>query len=562
MLSRRFLLLLAVFPVGGHASAQTITEIIDITGDGENAFFSSDLFGLASDAVGNVYAAGATSDNAFRIEPSGKISQVIDLTGDGAGNLLSFSRSLTVGRDGCVYIPGLTSDNVFEIDSTGAITEIIDATGDGRGHLFESPYAIAADGAGNVYVPAALTNNVFKIDPLGVITVILDETGDGSGNVLSTPFGIAASNDGTVYVTAITSDNVFEVAGNVYVGGRDSRNVFEISSAGEITEILDEDGDGQGQVLEEPVGIACDAMGRVYVSDRAGDRVFRVEATGVISVIIDGSDGGPDPAVEMPAGLTVDACGNLYVAGSASANVVRVEVPAAEPDFHLGQRLTGGLEPDDTDDFSFYATAGTLLTITAKRKGKGSVLIPTFAVLEPNGDELGVAVPAGKSARVKKLEVQTTGLHRVSVSSLSGAGQYVVKTKARFPKSVETIVEVGSGGATVDFDGMPGMTIKRLRVKALAPKGEYATVDGVPADLAPQVALLSAAGAPIELPPLKTAASGKKTGGKNVAEITRAGPHFLTIEGGETVGYAKVVLKLKVAKGKGEVGESGAVFLK
>ena len=62
------------------------------------------------------------------------------------------------------------------------ITEIIDGTGDGSGNLLIRPFGIAVDGSGNVFVAGSLSDNAFKIAPDGVITEIIDATGDGAGN--------------------------------------------------------------------------------------------------------------------------------------------------------------------------------------------------------------------------------------------------------------------------------------------------------------------------------------------------------------------------------------------
>ncbi|MEE8155383.1 MAG: hypothetical protein V3T53_10570, partial [Phycisphaerales bacterium] len=48
----------------GRVTAQTITEIIDATGDGAGNIFDRPFF-IAVDAAGNAYVAGDFSDNAF-----------------------------------------------------------------------------------------------------------------------------------------------------------------------------------------------------------------------------------------------------------------------------------------------------------------------------------------------------------------------------------------------------------------------------------------------------------------------------------------------------------------
>jgi len=63
--------ILAVSALGaGRAAAQTITEIIDVTGDGTGNGFLASL-GIAVDAAGNAYVTGRDSDNTFKITPAG-----------------------------------------------------------------------------------------------------------------------------------------------------------------------------------------------------------------------------------------------------------------------------------------------------------------------------------------------------------------------------------------------------------------------------------------------------------------------------------------------------------
>ena len=64
-----------------------------------------------------------------------------------------------------VYVNGRTSDNAFKITSAGAITQIIDSTGDGAGNTLDSPYGgIAVDCVGGVYVTGLDSDNAFKIE--------------------------------------------------------------------------------------------------------------------------------------------------------------------------------------------------------------------------------------------------------------------------------------------------------------------------------------------------------------------------------------------------------------
>jgi len=149
----------------------TITQIIDSTGDGAgNTFFLP--FGIATDSSGNVFVAGFGSDNVFKITPGGTITEIIDSTGDGGGNLLGRPFAVTTDSSGNVFVTGFGSDNAFKITTPGTcstsgtvctITEIIDATGDGAGNTLLTSSAVATDSSGNVFVAGNNSNNVFKI---------------------------------------------------------------------------------------------------------------------------------------------------------------------------------------------------------------------------------------------------------------------------------------------------------------------------------------------------------------------------------------------------------------
>ena len=378
-----------------------ITEIIDATGDGGgNILTFPDA--IAVDGVENVYVAGQISDNAFKITPGGVITEIIDTTGDGGGNTLDGPRGIAVDGAGNVYVAGAGSDNAFKITTPGTcstggtpctITEIINATGDGGGNILTSTQGIAVDGAGNVYVSARNTANAFKITPGGVITEIIDATGDGGGNILDNARGIAVDGSGNVYVTGNSSDNAFKIttpgtcstggapctiteiidatgdgggnilegpiliavdgAENVYVVGGDSDgwgNAFKITPGGVITEIIDRTGDGGGN-LASPFAIAVDGAQNVYVTGAwSSDNAFKIATPGTCSTggtpctiteIIDasGDDGGN--ILDRPLGIAVDGAQNVYVIGGVSNNAFKIGAPVPPaPSLTFGGTVT------------------------------------------------------------------------------------------------------------------------------------------------------------------------------------------------------------------------------
>jgi len=113
----------------------------------------------------------------------------------------------------CVFAPvALPLGGCQEVFHDEPITQIIDSTGDGDGNVLDSPLGIAVDDVGNVYVSGRASDNVFKIEPNGTTTQIIDETGDGAGNRLEASFNVAVDGSGNVYVAGAGSDNAFKVS--------------------------------------------------------------------------------------------------------------------------------------------------------------------------------------------------------------------------------------------------------------------------------------------------------------------------------------------------------------
>ncbi len=105
----------AALALASPSNAQyVITEIIDSTGDGTNFYLGGEYTDTAVDAAGNVYVTSESSNNAFKITPSGVITQIIDSTGDGT-NLLEGPYGVAVDASGNVYISAGNSDNAFKI---------------------------------------------------------------------------------------------------------------------------------------------------------------------------------------------------------------------------------------------------------------------------------------------------------------------------------------------------------------------------------------------------------------------------------------------------------------
>src|SRR5262245_15431782 len=134
---------------------------------------------------------------------------------------------------------------------------------------------------------------------------------------------------------------IFDAQGNLYVSDTGNHRVRKITKDGIINTIagggaLGNGGDGGQAInaeLNEPRGLAIDAMGNVYIADSLNHRVRRVTPAGVISTIAGtgvegfGGDGGQATAARLnyPLGLAVDLAGSLYIADSGNHRVRKVD---------------------------------------------------------------------------------------------------------------------------------------------------------------------------------------------------------------------------------------------
>lgn len=408
MFSKRNYFFIILIIWSGFASAQ-IREVINSSGDGGGNTLDGTV--VATDAAGNIYVGGLNTDNVFRAVSSTYCAttgvscgwvEIIDGTGDGSA-ILDRTSALATDAAGNLYVVGQTSDNVFRINnpdscSTGgtpcSIEEIINSSGDGLGNILDNPVAIQIDGAGNVYIAGASSNNVLRIaasttcdttsigDPC-IITEIIDVNGDGS-NVINQPVGLAIDGDDSVYVTTQNSDNAFKIAtpgvctttlgnctiteiiddstlttqafgrgiiadsqGNIFVtqmGFFNNPGIYKINTPGTcstggtsctITQIY------AGTLPQQAGNMAVDELDNIYFVGGNGDNAYRIDKPEscsisgtpcIITEIIDATGDGNAATLNGPGSITVANGVDVYVAGGGSDNVFRVSNVADSSD--------------------------------------------------------------------------------------------------------------------------------------------------------------------------------------------------------------------------------------
>lgn len=200
-----------------------------------------------------------------------------------------------------------------------------------------------------------------------LVDLLIEQSGDGT-NTLDGPMDVA-----------------FDSLGNTYVSGIFSDNVFRIGPGGNIEQIIDASGDGQGNALSRPRSLAVDSQDILYVASESNSaNIFKVEPSGNISLFFAGHLHGLTHASD----ILLDTNGNLFVIGRTSNNVFKVA-------------------PD----------ASFLEILDAQGDGANAFVDPRLAALDPAGN-LFVATMTGNNAfRVTEAGVITQW---VSPSDLGG----------------------------------------------------------------------------------------------------------------------------------------------
>ena len=241
-----------------------MTEVISESGDGINPLWAP--WAVEYDRFGNLYVAGAGSDNVFRVGKHGAIRQIIGLRGDGIHSLDS-PVALATDSYGNVFVAGYQSHNVFRVSASGRVDQVIGPEGDGISPL-EFPFSLAVDPDGVVYVSGFFSNNVFAITPGGSVEEVIDESGDGDTEFVI-PTSMLVDRQGRLIVAA--SGTLFRLEPDLTV-----TTVFEAS---------------QERSIGFPYRIRSDGPGSVVaISDMNGlgdVRLLRNAADGSVNTILD-----------------------------------------------------------------------------------------------------------------------------------------------------------------------------------------------------------------------------------------------------------------------------------
>ncbi|HEX8501143.1 MAG TPA: hypothetical protein VF659_11190 [Pyrinomonadaceae bacterium] len=163
------------------------------------------LRGLAADRRGTVY-----------VVQKGDISRYEGTTGKFLGTTAADGGSyddVTATPDGgLVAFARRPHDNVVRIDPSGRVKQVIERAVSGQTDRSELSIRVAADGVGNVYALGEFNDAVFKFSPDGRYLTRFGGDGDEPG-LFRAPGAVAVDNKGLVYVADFKGVQVFDPNG-------------------------------------------------------------------------------------------------------------------------------------------------------------------------------------------------------------------------------------------------------------------------------------------------------------------------------------------------------------
>ncbi len=285
-------------------------------------------YGLTFDGRGNLYIADLGNGRVRRVGLDGRIATVA------AAPLIS-PRNLAIDSGGNLYISDFDGQQVYRLGADGKLVAIV--TG------LSYPTALAVDRAGALYI-ADSGNHVIRKFAGGTLTTVaaaatatglaIDASGalyiadSSAGQILKIPLaGLSSS------IRANARDLAFGADGSLYAseGAFVTRVLPGLARvvAGGGNAAFGDFGNGQNARLNNPTGVASDALGNVYIADRGNNRVRMVDTNGIITTVAgtgargDTGDNGPPTLARLngPLSVSVDTGGNILIADTGNHRV-------------------------------------------------------------------------------------------------------------------------------------------------------------------------------------------------------------------------------------------------
>ncbi|HTJ51941.1 MAG TPA: IPT/TIG domain-containing protein [Cyclobacteriaceae bacterium] len=305
-----------------------------LAGDGSDSDFENPM-GVASDGSGNIYVADAAKNLIRKITPDGVISTLAGSGSadyaDGTGTAASFNGPFGVAVDavGNVFVADTYNHRIRKITVDGIVSTLAGngdsdfADGTGTEARFSYPTGVAVDASGNVYVAEIGNYRIRKITAEGVVSTLAGSGASGSDDGIGTDAQFNAP-------LALTVD----ASGIVYVA--DKHRIRKVSADGIVSTVAGSssgfsDGAGSAAQFNTPSGIVVDSSGNIYISDTDNNRIRMMTSGGVVSTLAGGTIGyaegtGTEAQFSSPFGITIDVTSNIYVGDTNNKRIRKIVI--------------------------------------------------------------------------------------------------------------------------------------------------------------------------------------------------------------------------------------------
>lgn len=285
--------------------------------------------GVALDAAGFIFVADPENHRIVKFAPnatSGSAGTVVAGTGSaGSGpHELNKPTGLAVDANNNLYVADSENHRIqkFSPNSVGGdngVTVAGTGTGGYGPDQLNKPYALAVDGSGYIYIADQNNHRIQKFSPNSVggdngvtiagMTISGLPSFGSSPDRLYYPLGVALDGSGNVYIADAKNSRIQKFPPNS-VGGDNGTTIAGITA----------DAGPANNQLEAPLGVFVDGAGYIYVAEWYNHRIqkFPPNSTeGTPGITVGGTSGVSGLSanqLDNPSGLAVDAMGSVYVA--------------------------------------------------------------------------------------------------------------------------------------------------------------------------------------------------------------------------------------------------------
>ncbi len=468
------LLLLLWLACNPSAYSQIITTVagngyITFSGDGSAATTAQlySPFGVAVDAIGNMYIADFYNSRIRKVTPGGVITTFAGqdtggYAGDGGpATKAKLNWPIGVAADptnGNIYIADQSNNTIRMVTPAGIISTF---AGNGlAGYFFDGhpataarldyPADIAVDKNGNVYIADMYNNVIRKVNTAGIISTV-------AGN--GTPNYRGDNGPATTAWLNYPSGVAVDTAGNIYIADNYNSRVRKVNTLGIISTIAGkglpgysgDGGPGTAAALNHPFSVRVDSAENVFISDDSNN-VIREIVAGVINTIAGNGnegctgDGGPATAgtLSQPDGMGMDGAGNLYIADTHNNRIRKVN-----------------------------KTSGTISTVAGGLSSGRTALMnaanPTGAAVDTNGNVIFVDADNNRVCKLSSSGILTVVAGN-AVHGHSGDGGPATAAELAYPQ-----------GVALDAHGnMYIAEMDSCRIRKVDASGIISTIAGIP----------------------------------------------------------------------------------